>query len=126
MLYESIRTTQQHLINQNPASIIISRITRTRPTNGDGGVLETPSTLSAQTVRIYNKRTRVLNIDEGGYHIRRVTKMIAEYDADLKAESDTYLDKFTYGGKTYKIVDVKDITTQGQIVFKECGLGEIV
>ena len=130
MLYESIRARQENLINQNPTTITILRITRTRPDDGDGGVLETPSTLLAQTVRIYNKRARVLNIrvlniDEGGYHIQHIMGMIALYNADVKAESDTYLDKFNYGEKTYKIVDVKDITTQGQVVFKECGLEEI-
>ena len=122
-LYESIRTFQDDIIAQNPASIIISRITRSD--DGAGGWIETPSTLSIQDFRIYNKRTRVLNISEGGWHSQRVVMMIAKWDAKVEPENETFLDTFSYGDKDYKITDVKDIYTQGYIVFKEVALEEI-
>jgi len=122
-LYESIRLRQDNIINQNKAQIIISRITRSD--DGAGGWIETPSILDPQDFRIYNKRTRVLNISEGGWHSQRVTQLIAKYDADIEPENETFLDTFSYGDKDYKITDVKDIYTQGQIVFKECQLEEI-
>jgi hypothetical protein len=43
----------------------------------------------------------------------------------VQKESAIYLDTFSYGGIKYKIIDVKPIYTQGQIVFKECALEEI-
>lgn len=123
-LYESIRNQQQiALIEQNKASIVISRTTRTA--NADGGYTEATANLASQDFRIYYKRSRVLNVNEGGWHSQRVTQLIAKYNADIKAESEIYLDKFTYGGKVYKVTDVKDIYTQGYIVFKECQLQEV-
>jgi len=122
-LYESIRLRQDNIINQNKASIIISRTTRTD--DGAGGWIETPSTLASQDFRIYNKRTRVLNISEGGWHSQRITQLIAKYDADIEPENETFLDTFSYGDKDYKNKDIKDIYTQGYIIFKEVQLEEI-
>ena len=119
-LYESIRLRQVDLIAQNPASIIITRITKSA--DGAGGFTDTTSTLAAQTVRIYEKLryVRIANINEAGWVIKKTQKMICQYNADVKAENATYIDKFTYNSKTYKIVDVSDMLTQNQIVFKEC------
>ncbi len=120
--YETIRNQQADLIEQNKASIVISRITRTEQ---DGGWIETPSTLASQDFRIYNKQSRTLNLNEGGWHSQRVTKLIAKYNADVKKESENYLDTFTYNSIKYKITDVKPIMTQGQVVFLECELEEV-
>lgn len=122
-LYEAIRNLQSDVINDNKASITIVRITRTAAS--DGGYTESTTTKTAQDVRIYNKPTRTLAVDEGGYHTQRTVKMIAKYDADILPESSTNLDTFVYGGKTYKVKDVIDIYTQGRIVFKECYLEEV-
>jgi hypothetical protein len=122
MLYISIRERQASLIEQNKASIVITRITRTA---ADGGWTEATSTLASQDVRIYFKKSRTLIINEGGYHSERVTKMIMKWDASVLPESATNLDKFTYGGKTYKVYDVKDVYTQGYIIFKECSIIEL-
>ncbi len=119
-LYESIRTRQDDIINQNPASIVITRTTRTR--NSMQGFSEATSTLAAQTVRIYSKLryVKIVNVNEAGWTIRKTQKMIAAYNADLKPESETYLDTFSYNSKTYKIVDVQDVLTQNYVVFKQC------
>ena len=122
-IYEDVRFQQDRIINQNKASIIISRTTRTD--DGAGGWIETITNLPSQDFRIYNKRTRVLNVNEGGYHSQRITQLIAKWDADIEAECETFLDTFSYGDKDYKIVDVKDIFTQGFIVFKEVSLEEV-
>ena len=122
-IYEDIRLQQDRIINQNKASIIISRTTRSD--DGAGGWIETITTLTSQDFRIYNKRTRVLNVDSGGWHSQRVVMMIAKWDAKVEAENETFLDTFSYGDKDYKVTDVKDIYTQGYIVFKECALEEV-
>jgi hypothetical protein len=123
-LYESVRNQQENIINQNKASIIISRTIRV--SDGAGGWLENPPVnLPSQDVRIYFKQSRTLVVNEGGWHSERVIKMIAKWDADVESENETFLDTFSYGEKDYKIYDVKDIYTQGQIVFKECQLKEI-
>ena len=122
-LYESIRQQQEDIINQNKASIIITRTTRTPST--DGGYTISTTTKASQGVRIYAKNTRTLTVDDGGYHASRITKMIAKYDADILGESATNKDTFTYGAKTYVVRDVKDIYTQGYIVFKECEIEEV-
>jgi len=122
-LYISVRNMQDSFINQNKASITITRTTRTEA--ADGGYTSETSTVKSQDVRIYAKSTRVLTNDDGGYHAQRLTKMIAKYNADILSESATNLDTFTYGSKQYKVKDVKDIYTQGQIVFKECYIEEL-
>ena len=122
-LYESIRQQQEDIIEQNKASIIITRTTRTPST--DGGYTISTTTKASQDVRIYAKNTRTLTVDDGGYHTSRITKMIAKYDADILGESATNKDTFTYGAKTYVVRDIKDIYTQGYIVFKECEIEEV-
>jgi len=127
-LYETIRQQQSVLINKNPTSIVINRITRTR--SDDGGETETPSTLAVQTVRIYAPKTkqinvRITNTTDSGFHIKRSIKMICQYNADVKAESEVYLDTFTAYGRTYKITDVIDHITQSQICFKESQIEEV-
>ena len=122
-LYESIRQQQEDIIEQNKASIIITRTTRTP--SADGGYTISTTTKASQDVRIYAKNTRTLTVDDGGYHASRITKMIAKYDADIIGESATNKDTFTYGAKTYVVRDVKDIYTQGYIIFKECEIEEV-
>ena len=122
-LYESIRNQQENLINQNKASIIISRTSRVD--DGAGGYLETKINLSAQDVRIYNKNTRVLDVNEGGWHSERIIKMLAKWNADIEPENETFLDVFNHDGIDYKVYDVKTIYTQGQIVFKEVSIKEV-
>lgn len=118
-LYESIRTRQDDIINQNPASIVITRTTRTR--NSMQGFDEATTTLAAQTVRIYSKfrYIKIVNVSEAGWTVRKTQRMIAKYNADLKAESETYRDTFSYNSKTYKIIDISDVLTQNYVVFKE-------
>jgi hypothetical protein len=124
-LYESIRARQADIIAQNPASIVITRTTRTR--NSIQGFDEATTTLTAQTVRIYAKLryTKIVNVNEAGWTVRKTQRMIAKYNADLKAESEGFLDKFSYNSKTYKIVDVQDILTQNYVVFRQCEIEEI-
>jgi len=118
--YESVRNLQANLIAQNPASIVITRVTKIA--GADGGWLPaSPVNLTSQDIRIYDKwrYTKVVSINEAGWTIKKVQKAIALYNANILAESPTNLDTFTFGGHTYKVVDVKDITTQGYICFKE-------
>jgi len=122
-LVTSIRNQQENIINQNSASIVITRTSKT--SDGAGGWISSTSNLSAQDVRIYFKRSRTLNIDDGGWYSVRVIKMLCKYNADVKAESANNKDEFTYGGKSYKIYDVKDIYTKGSIVFKEAEIIEL-
>lgn len=122
-LVTSIRARQADLIRQNTASIAITRTTRTD--DGAGGFSESNSTLAAQSFRLYNKRTRVLNLNDGGYHSQRIVKMIGAYNANVKKECAEYLDTFTYNSIKYKITDVKPVMTGGSVVFVECELEEI-
>lgn len=125
-LYESIRARQADIINQNPAQIIISRVTNTD--DGAGGWVPTTSTLASQTVRIYDSTVKdmsVLLVNDGGYHRSRIKKMIALWNADIEAENETFLDTFSHGGRDFKVVDVKDKTTQGFVCYKEVFIEEI-
>ena len=124
-LYESIRLQQDRIINQNKTSIIISRTSRVD--DGAGGWVETITTLASQDVRIYAKLryTKVVNISEAGWTVKKTQKMIAKYDADLEAENETFLDTFSYNSMDYKIVDVQDMLTQNYVVFKECEIEAI-
>jgi len=120
----STRNQQTNIINQNPASIVIIR--KSKVSDGAGGWLpQDPITLDSQDIRIYSKRTRTLVVEEGGYHSVRVTKAIAKYDADVLKYSATNEDKFTYGGKDWRIFDVIDRYVKGSIVFKELELEQL-
>ena len=122
-LVTSIRNQQTNIINQNPASITITR--KAKVSDGAGGWTSSTSNLAAQTIRIYLKRVRTLVVEEGGYHSVRVTKAIAKYDANILKYSSTNEDTFTYGGKTYRVFDVIDRYTKNSIVFKELELEEL-
>lgn len=119
----STRNQQINIINQNKASIVITRTSKV--SDGAGGYTTSPEDLDSQDIRIYFKRTRILVIDEGGYHSVRVTKAIAKYDADINKKTATNEDKFTHNSKNYRVFDVKDVTCKGSIVFKELELEEI-
>ena len=124
-LYENIRFQQDRIINQNKAPIIISRTIRSD--DGAGGWIETITTLASQDVRIYAKLryTKVVNISEAGWTVKKTQKMIAKYDADLESENETFLDTFSYNSVDYKIIDVQDMLTQNYVVFKECEIEAI-
>ena len=119
-LITNIRNQQAILINQNPASIVISRVTKTR--NTGGGYDTSTSVKAAQTVRIYEKLEREILVAEPGYSTTRITKMIAQYDADILPKSAINTDTFTYDSKTYEVKDVKNEYANGSIVFKTCRL----
>jgi len=122
-LIQSTRNQQENIINQNLASIVITRIAKV--SDGTGGWTTVPSTLDSQDIRIYSKRTRTLVVDDGGWHSIRVTKGVAKYDADVLKYGSDNEDKFTFGSKTYRIFDVMDRYIKGSICFKELELEEI-
>ena len=122
-LISSIRARQTELINQNPASITISRATKTR--NTGGGFDESTSVKAAQTVRIYAKGEREILVAEAGFSTTRTTKMIARYDADILGRDADSVDTFTYDSKTYEVKDVKNEYAKGSIVFKTCRLEKL-
>ena len=113
-LITSIRNQQQNLINQNPASITITR--KSKVSDGAGGWITTTTTVTAQVIRIYFKKTRTLNIADGGWHSVKVTKAIAPYDANIKKYTANNEDTFTHNGKTWRVFDVEDRTVLGQVV----------
>ncbi len=122
-LITSTRNQQENIIAQNPASIVITRISKV--SDGAGGYNTSTAAFYSQDIRIYFKRTRVLVIDDGGYHSIRVTKGIAKYDANILKKSATNEDRFIHNNKNYRVFDVKDITCKGSVVFKELELEEI-
>jgi len=122
-LITSTRNQQTNIINQNPASIVITRTSKV--SDGAGGWTTSTETLDSQDIRIYSKRTRTLVVEEGGYHSVRITKGLALYDADVLKYSATNEDKFTHGGKTWRIFDVIDRYVKGSIVYKELELEQL-
>ena len=119
----STRNRQATIIAQNPAAIIITRTAKV--SDGAGGWESTSSTIASQNIRIYSKNTRILVVDTGGYSTVRVTRGVAKYNANVLKYSSTNEDKFTFGGKTYRIFDVIDQRVKGEIVFKELQLEDI-
>lgn len=119
----SVRKQQENIINQNKASIVITRTSKVE--DGTGGRTASTTDLDSQDIRIYFKRTRTLVVDEGGYHSIRVTKGIAKYDANILKKSATNEDRFNYNGKNYRVFDVIDVTVKGSVVFKELELEEL-
>lgn len=122
-LVTSIRNQQTNIIAQNPASIVITRTSKTD--DGAGGRTTSDEVLDSQDIRIYSKRTRTLVVDDGGYHSIRITKGVAKYDADVLKKSATNKDVFTFGSKNYRIFDVIDRRVKGSIVSKELELEEV-
>jgi len=122
-LITSTRARINDVINQNPTTITITRTTKS--SDGAGGYSTSTSTLSAQTVRIYRKKTRVLNVDEGGWHSSVITKMLAKYDADVQEKTATNTDSFTYDGNTYEVKHVENRYINGSIVKKTCEIEKV-
>lgn len=128
-LITSTRNQQATLINQNKASIIITRQTRTL---ANGAYTTADTVLASQDFRLYFKTTfglsagtRDLGITDGGWYSKKIVKMLAKYDANVKRKSATNKDIFTYGGRDYFISDVVNHYVGGSIVFKECVPEEI-
>ena len=119
----STRNQQTNIINQNKASIVITRTAKTD--DGTGGRGTSESTLASQDIRIYSKRTRTLSIDDGGWHTVRIIKGLALYNANINKYSATNEDKFTFGSKNYRVFDVIDHRIKGEIVYKELELEEV-
>jgi len=119
----STRNQQENIINQNPASIVITR--KSKVSDGAGGWTSSESTLDSQDIRIYSKRTRTLVVEEGGYHSVRVTKAIAKYDADFIRYSATNEDKFTHDSKNWRVFSVINQKIKGEIVYKELELEQL-
>ena len=119
----STRNQQTNIINQNTASIVITRTAKV--SDGAGGYTTSTSTIASQDIRIYSKRVRTLVIDDGGYHSIRITKAIAKYDANILKKSATGEDKFTFASKTWRVFDVIDRYIKGSIVFKELELEQL-
>ncbi len=122
-LITSIRDRQTQLINQNPASIVITRVTKTA--NVGGGWDTSSDIKDAQTVRIYDKGEREILVAEAGFSTTRETKMIAKFDADILPRDADSVDTFPYDGKTYEVKDVKNEYANGSIVFKTCRLEKL-
>ena len=123
MLVTSTRLRQQNIIDQNPASIMITR--KAKISDGAGGWVTTTTTITAQTIRIYFKKTRTLNISDGGWHSVKVTKAIAPYNANIKKYTANNEDTFTHNEKTWRVFDVEDRTVLGEVVFKELELEQL-
>lgn len=122
-LATSIRNQQANLIAQNTTAAVITRTTKTKKTSG--GYSTSDSALASQDIRIYSKKTRVLDKDTGGWSTKRMIKGIAKYNADVNPETATNKDTFTFGGKTYIVKDVRDIYCQESVVFKELEIEEV-
>jgi len=122
-LVTSIRNQQSNIIAQNPASIVITRTSKV--SDGGGGWTDSTEDLDSQDIRIYSKRTRLLVIDDGGYHSIRITKAVAKYDADILKKSATNEDKFTHDSKNWRVFDVINMKTKDEIVFKELELEQL-
>lgn len=119
----STRLRQENIINQNLASIVITR--KAKVSDGAGGWITSTEELDSQDIRIYSKRTRTLSIDDGGYHSIRITKGLALYDANILPKSSTNEDKFTHDGKSWRVFDVINMKIKGSIVFKELELEQL-
>ena len=118
----STRNQQTNIINQNTASIVITRTAKV--SDGAGGYTTSTSIIN-QDIRIYSKRVRTLIIDDGGYHSIRITKGLALWDANILPKSSTNEDKFTHDGKNWRVFDVIDRYIKGSIVFKELELEQL-
>jgi hypothetical protein len=121
--YETIRARQCDVIAQNPTEITISRTVRTQA--DDGGWTEATNDLYLQTVRIYSKKQLVTVVTDAGYTHIRGQKMVMEYDADVEKKTADNVDRFIDNGRTFEIIDVKLITNQGYVVFKEVYIEEV-
>jgi len=120
----STRNQQTNIINQNTASIVITRSAKVSDGAGGWTTLD-PEVLASQDIRIYSKRVRTLVIDDGGYHSIRVTKGLALHDANILPKSSTNEDKFTHDSKSWRVFDVINMKIKGSIVFKELELEQL-
>lgn len=121
----SIRAHTARMIADNPTDITITRKTRTI---SGGKATSTDTALPTQTVRLYSKNSSELSREGEGdsfrFVRRRNIRLLAEYNADLKGQSNDYEDTFTIGDSTYLIADVREITWNGAVVSKQCSVEE--
>lgn len=119
----SMRVHTTRMISDNSSSIVI-----TRNTSAVSGSKKssTPTTLAAQTVRIYGRNTSELQREGDGYRFgrRREVKMLCAYNANVLPHGPTNEDTFTLNGINYLVKNVRAITWNGDTVSVQCTLEE--
>lgn len=120
-LVEVRRELTKRSIDQNPASIALTRTSQTP--DGAGGFIESSTTLPAQTFRIFLSSMRGSREveSEGGERQINQSGLLAEHDADIQRG-----DRFTMNGRDYKVEKVDPIGLVGQVVSMQAALEEVV
>jgi hypothetical protein len=124
----ALREGTRAVINANPATIVIKRLTLVN--DGMGGKVATPATpvtLAGFTGRLVPSKARTdqgLMVKDSGAQMQTNWNLICPHTADVRHGSDVE-DTFTLGGKHYKVQAVIPRAYKGQLYRLVCFLQEV-
>ena len=118
-----MRADALRMIADNPSTITITRTVKTITGSKRDS---TPTTVVAQTVRLYGKNTTEIQREGDGIRFgrRRELRMLCAYNANVLPKSPTNEDVFTLDSINYLVRSVRPITWNGDVVSKQCTLEE--
>ena len=112
-------------INQNPVMITIQRKVKERK---KGYIKEEEYTVGPFMVRIYIRGTSLTPTIQVPVQGERMTdryySLLADYNADIRADTDT-VDSFVLGDGVYKIIGVWPQTIHNKIVGYQCDVERV-
>lgn len=111
-------------ISQNPTEVVIQRKGKLRE---NGKIVEVEEVLEPQTMRLYvSGGSGSVVIDTvGEYQSDRYYKLLASYDADIKAHTEVK-DSFYLEGVKYEVKDVFPQSIHGEVVGKQCVIERVI
>ena len=116
---ERLRADVEHIINENPAEIQITKKAYTD--DGAGGKTETVTTATEFTGRIFSTAVKpaIDIIQSAGIQHRNEYKLLAPFNAEIAEATENVKQTFTMDGITYLITELAIIKYAGSIISKE-------
>jgi len=122
---ERLRADVEHIINENPAEIQITK--REYIDDGSGGKAEVITTAAEFTGRIFSTAVKpaIDIIQPAGIQHRNEYKLLAPFNAEIAEATENVKQTFTVDGITYLITELAIIKYAGSIISKEAILMKV-
>jgi len=122
---ERLRADVEHIINENPAEIQITK--REYVDDGSGGKVEVITTAAEFTGRIFSTAVKpaIDIIQSAGIQHRNEYKLLAPFNAEIAEATENVKQTFTVDSITYLITELAIIKYAGSIISQEAILMKV-
>jgi hypothetical protein len=122
---QRLRADVEHIINENPAEIQITK--REYVDDGSGGKVEVVTTATKFTGRIFSTAVKpaIDIIQSAGIQHRNEYKLLAPFNAEIAEATENVKQTFTVDSITYLITELAVIKYAASIISKEAILMKV-